>query len=64
MKTVRLEVASRKDVTRRALDAFKGKKQRAGITLRRPNCSGKSHGQAARATSVGLTLPHPLSLNA
>jgi len=28
MKTVTLEVASREDVTRRALEAFRGKKQR------------------------------------
>ena len=32
MKTVTLEVASREDVTRRALEAFRGKKQRARST--------------------------------
>lgn len=35
MKTVTLEVASREDITRRALDAFRGKKQRNGnLSLR------------------------------
>ena len=36
MKTVTLEVASRDDVTRRALEAFKGKKQRARISFATP----------------------------
>ncbi len=36
MKTVTLEVASREDVTRRALDAFRGKKQRARISFATP----------------------------
>jgi predicted transcriptional regulator len=36
MKTVTLEVASREDVTRRALEAFKGKKQRARISFATP----------------------------
>lgn len=36
MKTVTLEVASREDVTRRALDAFKGRKHRARITFATP----------------------------
>lgn len=36
MKTVTLEVASRHDVTRRALDAFRGKKQRARISFATP----------------------------
>ena len=36
MKTVTLELASREDVTRRALEAFKGKKQRARISFATP----------------------------
>jgi predicted transcriptional regulator len=36
MKTVTLDVASRADVTRRALDAFKGKKQGARISFATP----------------------------
>lgn len=36
MKTVTLEVASRADVTRRALEAFRGKKQRARISFTTP----------------------------
>jgi len=36
MRTVTLEVASRADVTRRALEAFKGKKQRARISFATP----------------------------
>src|SRR5258705_13376958 len=36
MKTVTLEVASREDVTRRVLEAFKGKKQRARISFATP----------------------------
>jgi predicted transcriptional regulator len=36
MKTVTLEVASREEVTRRALDAFKGKKHRARISFATP----------------------------
>jgi predicted transcriptional regulator len=36
MKTITLEVASREDVTRRALEAFKGKKQRARISFATP----------------------------
>ena len=36
MKTVTLEVASREDVTRRALEAFKGKKQRVRISFATP----------------------------
>ena len=36
MKTVTLEVASAKDVKRRALEAFKGSKQRARISFATP----------------------------
>jgi predicted transcriptional regulator len=36
MKTVTLEVASRDDVTRRALEAFRGKKQHARISFATP----------------------------
>ncbi len=36
VKTVMLEVASREDVTRRALEAFRGKKQRARISFATP----------------------------
>jgi predicted transcriptional regulator len=36
MKTVTLEVASREDVTRRALEAFRGKRQRARISFATP----------------------------
>ena len=36
MKTVTLEVASREEVTRRALEAFRGKKQRARISFATP----------------------------
>ena|SRR5688572_11908626 len=36
MKTVTLEVASREEVTRRALDAFRGKKQRVRISFSSP----------------------------
>ena len=36
MKTVTLEVASRQDVTRRTLEAFRGKKQRARISFATP----------------------------
>jgi predicted transcriptional regulator len=36
MKTVTLEVSSREDVTRRALEAFRGKKQRARISFATP----------------------------
>jgi predicted transcriptional regulator len=36
MKTVTLELASREDLTRRALAAFKGKKQRARISFATP----------------------------
>lgn len=36
MKTVTLEVASKEDVTHRALDAFKGTKQRARISFATP----------------------------
>jgi predicted transcriptional regulator len=36
MKTVTLEVASAEDVKRRALEAFKGKKQRARISFATP----------------------------
>ena len=36
MKTVTLEVASREDVTRRAFDAFRGRKQRARISFATP----------------------------
>jgi predicted transcriptional regulator len=36
MKTVTLEVASVEDVKRRALEAFKGKKQRARISFATP----------------------------
>ena len=36
MKTVTMEVASVEDVTRRALAAFKGKKQRARISFATP----------------------------
>lgn len=36
MKTVTLEVASREDVMRRALEAFRGKKQRARISFATP----------------------------
>jgi predicted transcriptional regulator len=36
MKTVTLEIASREDVTRRALEAFKGKRQRARISFPTP----------------------------
>ena len=36
MKTVTLEVTSRENVTRRALEAFKGKKQRARISFATP----------------------------
>jgi predicted transcriptional regulator len=36
MKTVTLEVASREDVTRRALQAFRGKRQRARISFATP----------------------------
>ncbi len=36
MKTVTLEVASREDVTRRALEAFRGKKQRARLSFATP----------------------------
>jgi predicted transcriptional regulator len=36
MKTITLEVASRDDVTRRAIEAFKGRKQRARISFATP----------------------------
>jgi predicted transcriptional regulator len=36
MKTVTLEVASREDVTRRALEAFRGRTQRARISFATP----------------------------
>ena len=36
MKTVTLEVASREEITRRALAAFKGKKQQARISFATP----------------------------
>ena len=36
MKTVTLEVASRENVTRRALEAFKGKRQQARISFATP----------------------------
>lgn len=36
MKTVILDVASKQDVTRRSLEAFKGKKQRARISFATP----------------------------
>ena len=36
MKTVTLELASKDDVTRRALEAFRGKKQRARISFATP----------------------------
>ncbi len=36
MKTVTLEVAPREDVTRRALEAFRGRKQRARISFATP----------------------------
>lgn len=36
MKTVTLEVASQEDVTRRAREAFRGKKQRARISFATP----------------------------
>jgi predicted transcriptional regulator len=36
MKTVTLEVASREDVSRRALEAFRGRKQRARISFATP----------------------------
>lgn len=36
MKTVTLEVAPREEVTRRALEAFRGKKQRARISFATP----------------------------
>ena len=36
MKTVTLEVGAREEVTRRALEAFKGKKQRARISFATP----------------------------
>ena len=36
MKTVTLEVASRDDVTRRALEALRGRKQRARISFATP----------------------------
>ena len=36
MKTVTLEVASREEVTRRALAAFTGKKQQARISFATP----------------------------
>ena len=36
MKTVTLEVASREDVTRRTLEAFRGNKQRARISFATP----------------------------
>ena len=36
MKTVTLEIASKEDVTRRALEAFRGKKQRARISFATP----------------------------
>jgi hypothetical protein len=36
MKIVTLEIASREDVTRRALEAFKGKRQRARISFATP----------------------------
>lgn len=36
MKTVTLEVASRDDVTRRSLEAFRGKRQRARISFATP----------------------------
>jgi predicted transcriptional regulator len=36
MKTVTLEVASKRDVTRRALEAFGGKRQRARISFATP----------------------------
>jgi len=36
MKTVTLEVASSRDVTRRALEAFKGRKQRIRISFATP----------------------------
>jgi predicted transcriptional regulator len=36
MKIVTLEVTSREEVTRRALEAFKGKKQRARISFATP----------------------------
>jgi predicted transcriptional regulator len=36
MKTVTLEVASRQDVTRRALEAFRGRKRRARISFATP----------------------------
>ncbi len=36
MKTVTLEVSSREDVTRRALEAFRGRKQRARISFATP----------------------------
>lgn len=36
MKTVTLEVATREEATRRALEAFKGKKQRARISFATP----------------------------
>lgn len=37
MKTVTLEVASREDVTRRALEAFRGKRQHARISFATPD---------------------------
>jgi len=36
MKTVTLEVASKEDVTRRALEAFRGRKHRARISFATP----------------------------
>jgi hypothetical protein len=36
MKTVTLELASREDVTRRALEAFRGKRQGARISFATP----------------------------
>ena len=36
MKTVTLEVASKEDVTRRALDAFRGEKRRTRISFATP----------------------------
>jgi hypothetical protein len=54
MKTVTLDVATREEVTRRALEVFKGKKQRARISF----CDTRTALEGAHGQAVGGAQGH------
>jgi predicted transcriptional regulator len=62
MKIVTLDVASREDVTRRALEAFRGRKQRARISFATPELLWKVLTAKRWAVLKAMTGHGPLTI--